>query len=185
MNTRITPRRRALTLAAAAVVVLVGCTAESVRVALETQRRADEVQQGIFDAQHAGLRVLLYSDLVTRLAAGAEGGLSDQQRALVNAAWNERDLVEFWAVQYERSKALRLIGVDAKLYADQSIVDLLIKALEAKAGRVQQRFADAAAERAAGGIVPVAPAIVPAAPAIVPPAPATSPVIAPEGEVQP
>jgi hypothetical protein len=145
-------RRWKTILAASAVLggtaLLAGCTPESLRVALETQRRADEVQQGLFDRQHEGLRILLYRDLVTKLAA-ADGGLSTAQRALINAAWNERDLIEFWAVQYERSKALRLIGVDAKLYADQSIVDLLLKSLEATADRARQAFANAAAGQAA------------------------------------
>ncbi len=131
--------------------LLGGCTSESLRVALETQRRADDVQQAIFDRQHEGLRVLLYRDLTAQLAAG-EGGLSAAQRAVVNRAWNERDLIEFWSVQFERSKALRLIGVDTKLYADQAIVDLLVKSLEAKADRVRQGFADAAAETAAPSV---------------------------------
>lgn len=139
-------------LASLSTATLIGCTPESVRIALETQRRADDVQQALFDRQHEGLRILLYRDLAHRLAA-ADGGLSAEQRTLVNAAWNERDLLEFWAVQYERSKALRLIGVDAKLYADQSVVDLLIKSVEIQADRLQQRFADAAAATAATNVV--------------------------------
>ncbi len=124
----------------AAGLLLAGCTQESVRVALESQRRADQVQQTVFDRQHEGLRVLLYRDLVQRLeSAGDE--LNEAQRAALNEVWNERDLIEFWAVQHERAKALRLAGVDAKLFTDQSIVDLLWKSAEAKADRVQQGLA--------------------------------------------
>jgi len=122
-----------------------GCTSESTRVALESQRRADQVTQALFERQHDALRVLLYRDLTTRLAAVGE--LSAAQREIVNEAWNERDLIEFWATQFERAKALRLVGVDAKLYAGQSIVDLLWKALSAKVDRAQQGLAAAAGAR--------------------------------------
>jgi hypothetical protein len=125
-----------------------GCTAESLRVALETQRRADQVQQAVSDAQHEALRILLYRDLLARLE-GAGPGLSDEQRAAVGQAWNERDLLEFWAVQEERGRALRLAGVDAKLAGDQSVVDLLIKALERRVDRVTEAVAERAGAAAA------------------------------------
>ncbi len=117
-----------------------GCTSESLRVALEAQQRADSVQQTVFDRQHEGLRILLFRDLLRRLdERGAS--LNAEQVAAVNAAWNERDLVEFWAVQHERARSLRLAGVDAKLYSDQSILDLLWKSLSAKAERLEQGIA--------------------------------------------
>ncbi|HPM23969.1 MAG TPA: hypothetical protein PLP66_08675 [Phycisphaerae bacterium] len=117
-----------------------GCTAESTRVALETQRRADDVQQAVFDRQHEALCTLLYRDLVQRLAA-ADAPLTAEQRAALNAAWNDRDLIEFWSLQFERARALRVVGVDAKLYADQSVIDLLWKTIAARADRVQQGLA--------------------------------------------
>jgi hypothetical protein len=117
-----------------------GCTRESVRVALETQRRADDVQQTVFDRQHETLCILLYRDLLRRLE-GAGPQLNDVQRAVINEVWNERDLVEFWALQHERAKALRLLGVDAKLYGDQSAVDLLLKSIGARAARGKQALA--------------------------------------------
>lgn len=114
---------------------LTGCTAESTRIALDAQRRADEVQQTIVDQQHQALRVLLFRDLVAKLgAAGVDW--NDQRLALVSDIWNDRDLIEFWVLQQERARALRLVGVDIKLWADQSIVDLLIKQLKTKAARV-------------------------------------------------
>jgi hypothetical protein len=122
-----------------------GCTRESLRVALEAQQRADVVQQTVFERQHEGMRILLFRDLLRRLdEKGA--ALDAAQVAEVNAAWNQRDLVEFWAIQHERARALRVAGVDAKLYADQSIVDLLIKSLEAKVQRMEQGIASYAGE---------------------------------------
>jgi len=133
---------------AGVVAVAGGCTRESLRAALESQRRADLVQQAVFDRQHEALCILLYRDLQRRLAETGTP-LSDPQRAALNAVWNDRDLVEFWALQHERAAALRLAGVDAKLHADQSVVDLLWKSLAVKWSRVRRGPAAAAVERAA------------------------------------
>lgn len=135
---------------ATSAAVFGGCTRASLHVALESQRRADQVQQAVFDRQHEALCILLYRDLQRRLAeTGA--ALSDAQHAVLNAVWNDRDLVEFWALQHERAAALRLTGVDAKLYADQSAVDLLWKSLEAKWSRARRGLAAAVVEHAVAG----------------------------------
>lgn len=125
---------------AGAAILLAACTAESTRLALQNQRRADDVQQALFERQRDGLRALLFRDLTRRLEVDAPP-LSGEQRAALNEAWNERDLLEFWSIQQERARALRLVGVDAKLFADQSIVDLLIKSMEAKADRAKEAIA--------------------------------------------
>ena len=145
--------RRLCGAAVSAVLLLAaGCTAESTRQAIEAQRRVDLVQQTIFERQHDGLSLLLYRDLLYRdllarlAAAGAE--LTPAQREVLSAVWNERDLVEFWAIQQERTRALRLIAVDTKLFSDQSIVDLLWKSIETRLERAQQGFAAYAAEQA-------------------------------------
>lgn len=119
----------------------IGCTNESVRLALETQQRANQVQQALFARQHEGLAILAFRDLVRKLDDLGGEALTERQVGALNQAWNERDLIEFWALQNERANALRLIGVDAKLYADQSIVDLLWKSLSAKTGRAEQAIA--------------------------------------------
>jgi hypothetical protein len=126
------------------------CTRESTRVAIETQRRADDVQQAVFDRQHEALCVLLYRDLVHRLET-AESRLSPPQREALNEVWNDRDLVEFWGIQNERARALRLAGVDAKLFSDQSIVDLLWKSIETRMERARQGLAAAAVRESVEG----------------------------------
>ena len=133
------------------VVGVGGCTQESVRVALATQQRADQVQQAVFERQHEALCILLYRDLQRRLEQ-AGTPLTPTQRAALNEVWNDRDLFEFWTVQHERAKALRLIGVDAKLYSDQSVVYLLYKSLAAKADRAKQGLAGYAGRRAAENV---------------------------------
>lgn len=123
-----------------------GCTRESTRVAIETQRRADEVQQTVFDGQHAALCVLLYRDLLHQLEA-QDTELGAAQRATLSEAWNDRDLIEFWTVQNEHAKALRIAGVDAKLFSDQSVIDLLVKSVEARFDRAKQGLAAELAEQ--------------------------------------
>lgn len=140
-NTR--PRlTAALFISTCAALAASGCTRESVRIAIRAQQRADQVHQTVFDRQHEGLRILLYRDLIRRLETSGPA-LNVDQRAVVNAVWNERDLIEFWAIQNERAKALRLIGVDAKLYSDQSPLDLLLKSLTAKVARLAPAVAKA------------------------------------------
>jgi hypothetical protein len=114
-----------------------GCTRESLRLALTAQQRADQVQRAVCAAQHEALCTLLYRDLQNRLEQDGTP-LSPAQCSVLNEAWNDRDLIEFWTVQHERAQALRLIGVDAKLYSDQAVVDLLYKSLTAKVARVKQ-----------------------------------------------
>lgn len=110
------------------------------RIALEAQQRADAVQQAVFERQSDALRILLYRDLLWRLA---EAGvlLDAHQRSVVNDVWNDRDLFEFWSVQHERMRALRLIGVDSRLYGEQSIVDLLIKSITTRLDRIGEHVA--------------------------------------------
>jgi hypothetical protein len=136
------------TVALIAVLGSAGCSRESLRVALTAQQRADQVQQAVFERQHEALCILLYRDEQRRLEQTGVT-LGPAQRAVLNDAWNDRDLVEFWAVQQGRARALRLIGVDAKLYSDQSVVDLLYKSLSARADRLAQGFAAQAGQRAA------------------------------------
>jgi hypothetical protein len=122
---------------------IVGCTAESTRLAIQTQRRVDDVQQEIFSRQHDGLRVLLFRDAVHRMNAVGEP-LNETQMDVLNTVWNERDLLESWAVQNERAMGLRRVGVDLKLYGEQAMVDLLGRQLVAKGRRAEAALAQAA-----------------------------------------
>jgi hypothetical protein len=128
------------------MIVAGGCTGESTRVALDAQRSADQIQQAVFDRQQEALCLLLYRDLLRRLT-GAGLELSSVQRETLNEVWNDRDLVQFWAVQNEWAQALRIIGVDLKLFSEQSIVDLLWKGLEARADLARAALATNAAEQ--------------------------------------
>lgn len=133
-----------------AALLAAGCTRESVRIAIESQRRADDVQQAVFDRQRDGLRMLLFRDLIARLEYTGGTRLTDEQLIELSRVWNERDLIEFWGVQFERARALRMAGVDAKLFSDQSIIDLLARRLVTGAGRINEALAAAAGAAAAG-----------------------------------
>lgn len=139
------------------MLLLSGCTAESTRIAIETQRRVDDVQQAVFDRQHDGLRVLLFRDMLHRVDAAGET-LSPEQVDALNTVWNERDLLEFWALQHERALGLRRVGVDAKVYGDQALLDLLWKTMDAKLRRAEH----AIAAHAGGAAADAAPASPPA-----------------------
>ncbi len=140
-------------LAAGLGLLLAGCTQESLRIALESQRRANEVQHAVFERQHEALCGLLYRDALHRLAE-QELALEPRHRAALSDLWNDRDLVEFWAIQHERARALRLAGVDAKLFADQSIVDLLWKQVDVRIDRTREVTAARAAQAAARQVLP-------------------------------
>ncbi len=137
-----------------AAVLLGGCTRESVRTAITAQRRADQVQHAVFAQQHEALRILLYRDMLQRLERAGGTELSEPARAVLNECWNDRDLLEFWALQEERARALRLVGVDAQLASAQAVIDLLIKSVEARVERVKTKVA----EEAAAALYPAAPA---------------------------
>jgi hypothetical protein len=145
------PKEAGLVVLAFLAVVAGGCTRASVRLALDAQRRADQVQRAVFEQQNESLRILLFRDLVSRLE-GAGRTLSEEERVALNEVWNERDLFEFWAVQNERAQALRIAGVDAKLATDQAIVDLLVKSIEARAKRVEHAAVGRVAANAAPSV---------------------------------
>lgn len=135
-------RRAARALLPLALLAGAGCTRESLRVALEAGRRADDVEQAVFDRQHDALRILLFRDVVAQLEQ-AGGPLAPPQVDALSRVWNDRDLVEFWGVQHERARALRLATVDAKLYAEQSIIDLMVKSAVARFDRARAGVAAA------------------------------------------
>lgn len=124
-----------------------GCTRESLRVALAAQQEANRVDRAVAERRHDALRVLLFRDAVRRLEAEV-GPLGSTAVQALSDIWNDRDLMEFWLVQDERAAALRTAGVDAKLYSDQSMVDLLAKNLSAKAGHAESGLAQVIAARA-------------------------------------
>jgi hypothetical protein len=126
------------------LVTLSGCTAESTRLAIQNERKANAVDMALYEREHQGLSVYIFRDTVAQMKES--GGLNAQQIAILNNAWNDRDLLEFWAVQKDRIMALRREGVEAKLYSDQSMIDLLIKQLELKFDRVKPAIAAAFGE---------------------------------------
>jgi len=130
-----------------------GCTRESLRVALAAQRRADQIHEAVFERQHEALCLLLYRDMCRRLAENGPALSEAQQRAL-SAVWGERDLLEFWLRQHERARALRLIGVDTKLYSEQSVLEQLGRSLLGEAKRLQAEPARHLAEQAAEAAAP-------------------------------
>jgi hypothetical protein len=109
-----------------------GCTAAATKTALDTQKRVNTIQETVYSNQAKSLKVLLYKNLVVQLERDGQALLNEKQKATLNQAWNDRDTIEWWSIQNERAKALRLVGVDSVLYDSQGIIDLMFKSLEEK-----------------------------------------------------
>ena len=126
----------------------VGCTSASTKIALEASNRVTQIQDKIQENQNKALKWYIFQKLLTDINAAKT---SDQVAALLNKAWQDRDLVEFWAVQWERARALHIIGVEAKLYSDEGILDLIWKQLSGKGdefwGAVKGQLAGSLAEK--------------------------------------
>lgn len=101
------------------------CTSESTRVAIATQSRADEVAQTIFDRQREAMRIYMYRWAKSEITTAVENKNSIAAAAILEKVFQDDDLHDFWLSQHERAKALRIAGVDSKLYADQGILNLL------------------------------------------------------------
>lgn len=126
-------------------VCMTGCSNPSTKLALDGSKKADDTAEAIFTRQHDGLVLLLYRDTIAKLQA--VGTLNEKQHAVLNKAWNERNLIEFWALQNEKVKTLRLVTVYQKLYSDQSIIDLLLKSVMEKAQAAKAVIANVAGQQ--------------------------------------
>jgi hypothetical protein len=114
----------------AGFITCTGCTAVSTKLAIEGSRRTDEVRTAVVDRQHRSLLILSYRETLAELNKAT----SDQERAaILNEAWNNRDLFEFWYIQDVLARAMHYATVDAKLAASQSIIDLLLKDMSKRA----------------------------------------------------
>jgi hypothetical protein len=104
--------------------MLAGCTATSTKLAIAGSERSDEIRTAVVERQHRSLKILSFRATLAKLNRAA----TDEERtAILNDAWNDRDLFEFWLVQDTLARALHYATVDAKLAASQSMFDLLIK----------------------------------------------------------
>jgi len=127
--------------------LLIGCSDPSLKIAIASQRRADEVDDFLFQQQHDGLVLYLYRDLAHQLATD-QTPLSQTQLDTLSAGWNERDLIEHWALQHERAKALREVGVNTRLYSQQSMVDLIGKSFGQRLSTAKAAIAGDVAQKA-------------------------------------
>lgn len=112
---------------------LTACSTMSARYALENQQRATEVENTLFSNQQQSLKDYLYNETEAGLLQTSD---PNEVHTLLNKYTQERDTLDFWALQHERVNQLRLIGVNTKLWADQSILDLLYKDAERRLSKV-------------------------------------------------
>lgn len=108
------------------MILLGGCTAPSNTLAREGSARSDEVRSYVSSQQHRSLTILLFRETLAKLNAAK----SDEERtAILNQAWNDRDLFEFWRTQDLLAQFTHVATVDNYLTANQSIFDLLGKSV--------------------------------------------------------
>ena len=105
-----------------------GCTSESTRVAIETQRRADEVQQAVFERQHEALCLLLYRDLVRRPTSSPTDLPAEQRQALAKT-----DPAAYWEAFWPWRK-----DWDARADAAAKVVTDSVSAEQARAKEIRQ-----------------------------------------------
>ena len=139
-----------LFVACLAATLICGCTATSTKLAMEGSTRSDAIRTAVSQRQHDGLKVLLYRDTLAKLNACKDDG---ERAAALNAAWNDRDLIEFWATQDALARCLHVATVDAKLASDQAMLDLLLKDLARRAEKPLQAIDEYAAAKLAEGLL--------------------------------
>ena len=90
--------------------------------------------------------------VAVRIGVGGTGPEHETDDGARSPGNPERDLIEFWNEQYQRAEALRMIGVDAKLFGDQGPLDLITRQIALRVDRVEQGLVNAAAEEAAASV---------------------------------
>ena len=114
---------------AVAFFLLAGCTPTSTKLAIAGSERSDGVRSFVTAEQHRSLKVLLFRETLTKLKAAQT---DEVREAVLNDAWNDRDLFEFWYLQDCWARALHYATVDAKLASSKSMASLIAKDIAIK-----------------------------------------------------
>lgn len=121
-----------------------GCTATSTLKAIEASNRTDDVRSYVARQQHRSLLIEKFRNTALRINAAK----TDEERtAILNEAWNDRNLFEFWVQQELLARATHIAVVDAKLESDRSTLDLLSKDIARKLRRPIEALDDFVAGR--------------------------------------
>lgn len=93
-------------------------------MATEASSRIATVQAHIQAEELRSLKILAFRDVLAQLRSATTD--ADRVRIL-NKAWQDRDLFEFWNVQFVLSEAAHIATVDNYLSSQQGILSLLVK----------------------------------------------------------
>jgi hypothetical protein len=103
---------------------IAGCTAPSNRMAGDASGRVDALRAGVFMRQNDALKILLFRQTLAKINAAK----TDEERgAILNDAWNERDLIGWWGYQEILARCTQYATVDQYIAAQQGIFGLLAK----------------------------------------------------------
>ena len=106
------------------ILVATGCTATSTTLAIAGSERSDEVRSFVTAEQHRSLTLLLFRETAAAIELAQT---ADERAAVLDKAWNDRDLFEYWYLQDTLARALHYATVDAKLATSKSTIELIAK----------------------------------------------------------
>lgn len=118
---------RKLFITALCILAISGCA--STKIAIESSSRVENVQDTIVNNQHTYIKYANFEKLLTEVEKIKGSPLTDEEKVALNAIAVERTDAEKWMIQWERARALRMVTVDSKLYADRSIFETAAEAL--------------------------------------------------------
>lgn len=122
------------------------CTSTSNRLAVRGSERSDGVTSAVIERQHKSLGLLLYRETLAKLEGETD---PHQQAAIIQDAFNDRDLFEFWYVQATLARCLHYGTVDTYLASQKSMFDLIAQDVAKRSEAPLRRIEGYAAARLA------------------------------------
>lgn len=102
-------------------ILFTGCTSNSTKLAIETSKEYIARNNDLMNKYHDLILQYMFTTYCLK------NQLTTEQIKELNLVWNNRNVVEFWLIQHERNDALYALGVDTKLYNDQSMFSLFLE----------------------------------------------------------
>lgn len=127
--------KRIALLAASIYLLGLGCTRESVRIALSESDNTWAHLDACFDNAEAqaewAWRMMLFDKIGEQRGSALTTAEMQEYKPLID----DLKKLKRWRIDWERTRALYNSAVYSRLVADQSMLDLQVKGLKAKTGR--------------------------------------------------
>lgn len=106
------------------LVLLVGCTSPSTKLAITTNDEIEQRQDRVFNQMAHNTKVYQYNELKSKIKSG------QADDAFLSDFWNQRNGLEAYMIEWERIRTLKYVSVNPFLYAQQSQLDLHYKSMK-------------------------------------------------------